>query len=54
VEGAAKLGIPTVGVSWGFGNVEDMKRAGAVAIVDTPAELLQLLKREDFVKKTFC
>jgi len=39
VEGAAAFGIPTVGVSWGYGRVEDMVNAGAAAIVNTPQEL---------------
>jgi phosphoglycolate phosphatase len=43
VTGAAVYGIPTIGVSWGYGTVEDMRTAGATAIVDTPAQLLELL-----------
>lgn len=43
VTGAAAHGIPTIGVSWGYGNVEEMKKAGASAIADTPEELLKLL-----------
>lgn len=43
VTGAAAHGIPTVGVSWGYGTVEDMQTAGAIAIADTPAQLLELL-----------
>ena len=43
VEGAAVNGIPTIGVSWGYGKVEDMKKAGAIAIADSPAHLLELL-----------
>ena len=43
VEGAASLGIPTIGVSWGYGNVPDMVAAGAVAIADSTQELYQLL-----------
>lgn len=43
VEGAAVHGIKTIGVSWGFGKVEDMVSAGAVKIVDSPAELLEAL-----------
>ncbi len=44
VIGAKKHGIPTVGVSWGYGQVADMEAAGAVAIADTMEELYQLLK----------
>lgn len=43
VTGAAVYGIPTIGVSWGYGVVEDMNAAGAIAIVDTPAQLLEML-----------
>lgn len=43
VLGAATHGISTIGVSWGYGTVEQMKAAGAVAIVDSPAQLLKKL-----------
>lgn len=43
VLGAAAHGIPTVGVSWGYGSVEDMQKAGAVAIANTMEELLSIL-----------
>ena len=43
VEGAAAHGIETIGVSWGYGKVEDMVKAGAKAIVHTMEELLQVL-----------
>lgn len=45
VIGAKAHGIPTVGVSWGYGKVGDMVDAGAVAIADTAGELLELLRR---------
>lgn len=44
VTGAKAHGIPTIGVSWGYGKVEDMIDAGAVAIADTMDELLALLE----------
>ena len=44
VVGAKEHGIDTVGVSWGYGIVAEMIGAGAVAIADTPAQLLELLK----------
>ena len=44
VTGAAAHGIPTIGVSWGYGKVADMKKAGAAAIADTPEMLLTLLE----------
>ena len=43
VIGAAAHKIPTVGVSWGYGTVEDLSKAGAIAIVNSPAELLAAL-----------
>lgn len=43
VTGAAVHGIPTVGVSWGYGETADMKQAGAAAIAETTDELLQIL-----------
>lgn len=43
VIGAAAHGIPTIGVSWGYGSVSEMKKAGAAAIVDTIAQLYALL-----------
>ena len=44
VLGAAAHGIPTIGVSWGYGSVEEMVAAGAKAIAYTMDELLALLK----------
>ena len=43
VLGAAQHGIPTVGVSWGYGKVADMEAAGAKNIVHSFDELLELL-----------
>lgn len=45
VTGAAAHGIPTIGVAWGYGTVEDMKKAGAAAIADTPETLLALINQ---------
>ena len=42
---AAAHNIPTVGVSWGYGTVEDMQNAGAVAIANTMQELLEYLTK---------
>lgn len=44
VIGAAEHKIPTVGVSWGYGKVEEMEEAGAVAIAHTGEELLQIIR----------
>lgn len=43
VVGAAAHGIPTIGVSWGYGSIEEMKNAGAKAIAYTMEELHDLL-----------
>lgn len=43
VLGAAVHGIPTIGVSWGYGTVADMENAGAKAIAHSMEELLALL-----------
>jgi phosphoglycolate phosphatase len=43
VKGAAFHNIPCIGVSWGYGDVADMKAAGAV-IAETAEELYDLLK----------
>ena len=45
VTGAAAHGIPTIGVSWGYGEVADMEKAGAVAIAHTMEELVTLLNK---------
>ena len=44
VLGAKHHGIKTVGVSWGYGKVEDMVAAGAMAIANTMEELLCILQ----------
>lgn len=45
VIGAKQHGIPTIGVSWGYGQVSDMENAGAVAIARSTEELYRLLSR---------
>ena len=45
VIGASHHGIPTVGVAWGYGKVEDMKEAGAAGIAETMEELFDFLNR---------
>lgn len=42
--GAAAHGIPAVGVAWGYGSVEEMKKAGAAAIATTMEELFRILQ----------
>ena len=45
VIGAAAHGIPTIGVSWGYGEVAAMKKAGAIAIAHTMDEMVALLNQ---------
>lgn len=45
VIGAAAHGIPTIGVSWGYGTVESMLDAGAAGIANTMDELFELLNQ---------
>jgi phosphoglycolate phosphatase len=44
--GAKAHGIPAIGVAWGYGNVQDMTEAGAIAIAESTEELLALLNKE--------
>ncbi|MBQ8834654.1 MAG: HAD-IA family hydrolase [Oscillospiraceae bacterium] len=46
VLGAKAHGIPAIGVSWGYGLVENMEKAGAAAIAYDTAELLSLLTED--------
>ena len=46
VIGAAAHDIPTIGVAWGYGDVDEMRGAGACAIAQTPEELGSLLAQE--------
>lgn len=43
VIGAKAHGIPTIGVSWGYGEVKDMEEAGAIGIANTMEELYDQL-----------
>lgn len=45
VLGAAEHGIPTIGVAWGYGSVEEMVQAGAKAIAHTVEELVALINQ---------
>ena len=44
VIGARKANIDTIGVSWGYGKIEDLEKAGAIAIAKTPGDLKKLLE----------
>ena len=46
VLGAKAHGIPTIGVTWGYGEPQAMVDAGALALATTPGELLDLLGRQ--------
>ncbi len=39
--GAQACAIPAIGVTWGIGSRQELAAAGADAIIDTPAELVQ-------------
>ena len=45
VLGAKAHGIPAIGVSWGYGSVEEMREAGAVGIADTMEQLVDILHK---------
>lgn len=45
VIGASAHKIPTIGVAWGYGEIDDMRNAGAIAIAQTPDELFDLLEK---------
>lgn len=45
VLGAKHHGIPCIGVSWGYGDVQEMVEAGACAIADSMDQLLTLLQK---------
>jgi phosphoglycolate phosphatase len=38
--GAREAGIDGIGVSWGFGSIEELKEAGATVIINSPDEIL--------------
>lgn len=46
VLGAKAHGIATIGCTWGYGDPESLRRAGALALADTPEELYELLLKE--------
>lgn len=45
VHGAAAHGIATIGVLWGYGDADELSRAGAVALAESPDALGALLSR---------
>jgi phosphoglycolate phosphatase len=45
VHGAMHHGIACIGVAWGYGSIEELLSAGAVAIADSPAEVAELVQQ---------
>lgn len=43
VHGAFHHGITCIGVTWGYGSVEELLKAGAVALADSPADVAELV-----------
>jgi phosphoglycolate phosphatase len=44
VVGAARFDIPCIGAAWGYGGAEELRLAGAIAVAERPAELVDLLR----------
>jgi phosphoglycolate phosphatase len=44
VAGATALGLPTLGVLWGYGGAEELTQAGAAALIERPDELPDALR----------
>jgi phosphoglycolate phosphatase len=42
VHAASAHGIPSIGVTWGYGSAQELRSAGAVALATTPRELCAL------------
>ena len=45
VKGAAHFGIPTIGVSWGYGNPAQLLEAGALTVAHNTDELYDILTK---------
>ena len=45
VQGAAENGLPTIGITWGYGDRAELEAAGAKAVFDTPAETAEYILR---------
>lgn len=43
VSGARQHGIPCIGVNWGYGSPEELLTAGAVALADSPTDVVDLV-----------
>lgn len=40
---ARNAGLPCIGVTWGFRDVDDLRAAGATHLVDTPAQMVETI-----------
>ncbi len=45
VLGAKAVGLPCLGVLWGYGSREELENAGAAALAETPAQMAALILR---------
>ena len=45
VLGAKAVGVSCLGVLWGYGGREELEKAGAAALVDTPADMAELIMK---------
>jgi phosphoglycolate phosphatase len=44
VDGATRVGIACIGVTWGYGTAEELRAAGCTTIVERPEDLLDRLR----------
>ncbi len=45
IDGAKNVGIPSIGVLWGYGSVEEFQKAGADYIAKDQSELVEILRK---------
>ena len=45
VHGAAENGIPAIGITWGYGDRQELEGAGAAVTFDSPDEVLEFILR---------
>ena len=45
ISGAAKAGVSSIGVLYGYGDLQELKQAGADYIVDRPEKILRIVSR---------
>lgn len=45
IDGAKNVGIPSIGVLWGYGSAEEFKECGADYIAETMDELAEIIKK---------